>query len=111
MFTPRDVITLVMWLSGAIVSVSGAVAVIATWVHKARKPSEDQKARLDEHERRLNEHDEFLKKDKSRIDRIEEGNRVTQKALLALLAHAINGNNVDELKSAESALRDFLINN
>ena len=41
--------------------------------------------------------------------RDEEGNKYTQKALLALLAHAIDGNNVEQLRKAEDDLKNYLI--
>jgi len=55
------------------------------------------------------EYDARFGRDKQKIEAIEEGNRVTQKALLALLKHSIDGNNIDALKKAETALSEFLI--
>jgi hypothetical protein len=45
-----------------------------------------------------------------RIEAIEEGNKVTQRALLALLNHAIDGNDVDEIKEASKKLNEYLLN-
>ena len=39
---------------------------------------------------------------------IDEGNKVTQKAILALIDHGINGNDVDKLKKAKANLEDYL---
>ena len=61
-------------------------------------------------EDRLKKHEEYFNNDNKRLLAIEEGNRVTQKALLALMSHAINGNDTDKLKEAENALREYLIN-
>ena len=61
-------------------------------------------------EDRLKKHEEYFNNDNKRLLAIEEGNRVTQKALLALMSHAINGNDVDKLKEAENSLREYLIN-
>ena len=44
------------------------------------------------------------------IESIEEGNKVTQKALLALLAHALDGNNTAQLQDAKEGLQQYLIN-
>ena len=46
----------------------------------------------------------------AKITDIEEGNRVTQKAILALLTHSIEGNNTEEMKKAREDLQEYLIN-
>ena len=58
---------------------------------------------------RFIEYDTHFSRDLKRIETLEEGNKVTQKALLALLAHAIDGNQVDQLKRAEDDLKNYLI--
>ena len=57
-----------------------------------------------------NEYENRFKSDLRRIEILEEGNRVTQKALLALLAHARDGNNTKQLEDAENDLKEYLIN-
>lgn len=57
-----------------------------------------------------NEYEKRFKSDLRRIEIMEEGNRVTQKALLALLAHARDGNNTKQLEVAENDLKEYLIN-
>jgi hypothetical protein len=52
---------------------------------------------------------EFFANDKARIDNINKGNAVMQKALLALLSNAIDGNNVNEMKDARTELQEYLI--
>ena len=59
---------------------------------------------------------ELWKRDvESRLDKgdrhfraVDEANRVTQKAILALIDHGINGNDVDKLKTAKANLEDYL---
>lgn len=115
-FTPQDAANVVVWVCGAICAVAAAAGVIAKVIERLKKPNQSQDERLDAHERRLSaidrkfdDYDRFFGNDKKRIDIIEEGNRVTQQALLALLSHAINGNDMDALKTAETALRDYLV--
>ena len=55
------------------------------------------------------EYDARFGRDKTKIETIEEGNKVTQKALLALLEHSIDGNNTDGLKKAKESLSQYLI--
>ena len=40
---------------------------------------------------------------------IDDGNKVTQRAILALMKHAINGNDIDELRRAEKNLEEYLV--
>lgn len=55
------------------------------------------------------EYDARFGRDKQKIEAIEQGNKVVQKSLLALLKHSIDGNNVDALKQAEQELSQYLI--
>ena len=47
--------------------------------------------------------------DNDRIEGIERGNRVTQRALLALLSHGIDGNEIDAMSKAKEELENYLI--
>lgn len=80
----------------------------------AQEPTKELTARLDkiesEHKVIFSEYDRRFAADLRRIDVMEEGNRVTQKALLALLAHARDGNNTKQLEDAENDLKEYLIN-
>ncbi len=107
-FTPADVYSFLIAASACIVTVSGAIGIIVKWVQAAKKPNETQNKRLDEIERRLTKHEEMLINDDRRQKDLEEGNRVTMTALLALLRHSIDGNDVTGLKDAEKALQQYL---
>lgn len=50
-----------------------------------------------------------LDSDKQRLDDLETGLKYTLESLLALLSHAIDGNEVDGLKKAKQHLNDYLI--
>lgn len=56
------------------------------------------------------EYDARFGRDKTKIESIEEGNKVTQQAILALLNHAIDGNNEEEMNAARKDLNKYLIN-
>lgn len=108
-FTPGQLIALFLGVCAVISAAGGAVAWIAKGVSKARAPEKRQDERITELERRVAKHDEFLDRDKERLEAIEEGNRVTQRAILALLAHGIDGNDIDALRAAKTELQDYLI--
>ena len=115
-FTPAQLIALVLGICGAIVTISAAIGVIAKALDKARAPEKEQNERLDAHEKRLNAHDEIIERfkeyfdnDDRRFKEIEKSNKITQSALLALLKHSINGEDITSLKEAEKSLEEYLI--
>ena len=115
-FTPAQLIALILAVCGAIVTISAAIGVITKALDKARAPEKEQNERLDAHEKRLNAHDEIIEKfkeyfdnDDRRFKEIEKSNKITQSALLALLKHSINGEDITSLKEAEKSLEEYLI--
>lgn len=115
-FTPEQLWAALMALAGGLVSLAAAAAIIGKIITKFKAPNAEQDKKIKDHEARLKEHDEkfkaydtYLKNDKTRLDTIEEGNKVTQRALLALLSHALDGNSIEPLKKAEEGLRQYLI--
>lgn len=62
-----------------------------------------------EYKERFKNYDDHFAKDLQRIEKIEEGNKITQQALLALLNHAIDGNDIEEIKNASKDLTNYLI--
>lgn len=115
-FTPDQIVAFVLALCGAIVTISAAIGVIVKALDKAKAPEKAQNERLDDHEKRLNAHDEIIEKfreyfdnDDRRFKEIEKSNKITQSALLALLKHNISGKDIDSLKEAEKSLEEYLI--
>lgn len=115
-FTPAELITLITFLCGAVVSIGAAVAIFVKIYDKIKAPEKAQDKRLELIELKLESHDKILEKyqefftnDDNRFKSIERSNKVTQNALLALLKHALNGNDVDALKEAEKGLEAYLI--
>lgn len=100
----------VLYICTAITTISAAVTVIAALISKMKAPNERQNLRLDQIETRLDKLSNYLDNDNVRIKAIEEGNKVTQKAILALMSHAINGNDTDKLTEAKNSLEQYLIN-
>lgn len=97
-FTVSDI----LWLAGAIVAISAAFKVIAEVINSLKKPNRTQDIRI----AKLEERTEIIF---NRLNDAEEGNAITQRALLALLAHGIDGNDVDAMKKAKEELTDYLI--
>lgn len=80
------------------------------WKAPAVQQNAQQNERLDALELWRKEVDGKLNNDNARLDAIVEDNRITQRALLALLDHGIDGNNLKQMQDAKEDLRTHLIN-
>ena len=89
------------------------ICVAVGWVLKiiraVKAPTKDLEQRVSALEALSENYGRFFDSDKRRLDAIEKGNAVTQRSILALLRHARDGNNVDDIKSAEDEMQRFLI--
>lgn len=115
-FTPAELVSLILAICGAIITISAAIGVITRAIDKAKTPETIQNQRLDTIDRRLDEVDktlatfrEYFTNDDNRFKAIERSNKITQSALLALLKHSLNGNDTESLKEAERSLEEYLI--
>lgn len=108
-------ITLV--ILGALITIFTVWEKIESRVTKTKEPTTNLEERVSLLEKKLEfeikatfvEYDARFGRDKAKIESIEEGNKVTQKALLGLLKHSIDGNNIEALKKAEEDLSQYLI--
>lgn len=108
-FTPGQFIGAVLAVCGVIVTLSSAVTVIVSGIDRAKAPEKLQNDRLDLLENEVKRLDTLINKDGSRMAALEEGNRVTQKAILALLSHGIDGNDIAAMKDAKRDMEEYLI--
>ena len=97
-------------LASAIVLLSNAAEKIAKAWQAAKAPNNQQNERLDKLEAWREEVDGKLNHDRERFESLDSGNRVTQRALLALLDHGIDGNNIEQMQHAKEELQNHLIN-
>lgn len=103
MITPENAWAVILAIASAIVLLSNAAEKIVKAVKAAKAPVNEQNARLDALEEWKVEVDRKLNRD-------NDSNRVTQKALLALLDHGIDGNNIEQMHHAREELHNHLIN-
>lgn len=101
---------------GAVLAVAGGISTLggaANWLVKLvqviKAPNAEQDRRLAELETHMKEVDGYLANDKIRLDSIDDSTRVTQRALLALLAHGIDGNHQKQMEEAKEELEIHLI--
>lgn len=101
------------WVSaalGAIVLIGNAAEKITAAVKIARAPENTQNSRIESLEQDVKEIKQKLGEDKRRLDDSEKANHVSLQALLALLEHGLNGNNIDQMDTARKDLQNYLIN-
>ena len=83
--------------------------IISVIVTKVKSPNVRQDERITSLETRTDQVEKHLDNDNKRLQEIEKGNRITQQSILALMRHAIDGNNIDQLREAESNMQEYLI--
>lgn len=105
-----------MELIGVALAAAGAISTLAAagnWIVKLvqalKAPNDAQNQRLQKLEEHMQTVDAFLAADKKRLDNVDESTRVTQRALLALLAHGIDGNHLPQMEEAKQELELHLI--
>ncbi len=101
-------------IASAVVLLSNAAEKIIKAWKAAKAPSEQQhakqNARLDDLEKWRKEVDGKLNNDHEHLGNIDAGSRLTQRAILALLDHGIDGNNIKQMQDAKEELQNHLIN-
>ena len=117
---PADLWQIVVAVCGGIIALSGAGAVITGIIHRAKAPNQKQDERIAVLEADIKKINEKLDNDNcrfaddaDRINELEQTYRATTQIIIeslqALTSHAIDGNNVEQLKVAEKSLHKYLI--
>lgn len=104
-----EIVAAVLAVAGAISTLAGAANWLVKLVQVIKAPNAEQDRRLAKLEKHMEEVDGYLANDKKRLDNIDESTRVTQRALLALLAHGIDGNHQSQMEDAKKELELHLI--
>lgn len=101
------------WFLGALSAfllICNALEKLAVASKAAKAP---ERAQVEEIQQLRKDVDDILMKlaqDKERLDDSQKANHITQEALLALLEHGLNGNNIEQMTAAKNKLHDYLIN-
>lgn len=107
-FTMGDIVSLIKaitWLIGSIGVIAGAVM----WLwNRLKKPNQTQNARLDALERHMMEVDQRLDEGNAHFGSIDASSRITQRALLALLSHGIDGNSIAPMEKSKAEILEYL---
>lgn len=95
----------ILALFGALAVVAGGVKVI----FQLLSPFKKLKARVGTCEKRLDEHDGYLRNDHTAIAEIKSLSRENLRVNIALLNHFIDGNGVEKMKVLREELEDNLL--
>ncbi len=106
----------ILGVASAIVLLSNAAKSIAGIWQAAKAPNAKQDSRIDDLEKwKTGEFqvwkegvDRKLQNDYEHLQKVDEANRVTGLALIALLDHGIAGNNIEQMKEAKQELAQHL---
>lgn len=105
-----------LWFCGALAIIATAVGIIVKIVKWIKSPEDKQNAEIKaireyqkKQDERMDEFEDYLRKDKEAISSIKRGNVVVQQGILALMNHAINGNDIDKLEESRDRLQEYLI--
>ena len=109
-WTPAEVWAAILAAASAIVLIANAAEKIAKAIKAAKAPAEQIDNRLEALEQRMEKAEKKLENDSKHFESIDASNRVTQVALLALLDHGIDGNNLKQMQQAKEELQTHLIN-
>jgi hypothetical protein len=113
--TPADVVTYFLGICGAIAVIGQAAKWIVEAIQTIRKPETKQNENIEKLEARVTnveskvlQFEGYFKNDQDQLSELLEGMRVLQRVNLALLSHAIHGNDIDSLKEEEHELQEYL---
>lgn len=104
-FTPAQILA----YAGGFTAVCVAIGWVIKIIKAFKAPTKQLEQRIAALEEKTGTYDGFFANDKHRLDLIEEGNRVTQRSILALLSHALDGNDVEAVREAKNELQHYLI--
>lgn len=96
------------WLQ-LIVLIASVITLAVTLGKTVQKPNQTQNDRLDALEAWQKIVNSRLDNGDAHFGISDKGNHITQEAILALMSHAINGNDVEKLRKAKEKLENYLI--
>lgn len=103
------IVALVLAVAGGISTLGSAANWIVKLVQVFKAPNAEQDRQLAELQEWRKDVDQKLDNDNRRLNRNENSERITQRALLALLAHGIDGNHQKQMEEAKEELQNHLI--
>lgn len=91
-------IVVTLSICGGITCIGAAISTIRKWL----KPQSDINKQVENHEN-------WLKGDKERLDKMENDNKMVMKCLLTIIDHQITGNGINNMKQTKVELQQYLV--
>ena len=107
--TPENIIAFVLGLSALIVAVDKIINAIGRARRKVKEPEQEQDLAIEELKQSEKKLTALLDRDDKRLRVLEDGVSVLVKGQLAILGHAIDGNNETECREARKDINHYLI--
>lgn len=101
-----------VWIASilsAIILIGNAADKIGKAIKAAKAPGNELKSAVEDLQEWRKGVDRKLNSDMNELKGIREGNQVIFQALLALLDHGIDGNNIAQMETAKEIVRNHLI--
>lgn len=96
--------------SAGIITLGGAGTIIVALIKWAHKPASDRDDRIKRHDEMLDNDNKRLKALEERQAEMEKSQRLLLKGMEALMRHAIDGNNKEQLQKESDNLHDYIFN-
>ena len=127
-FTLADAVTWILSVCGAIAGIGAAIAVLVKFNTFLKKPNHEQDVKIEAMEEKItkmsgevdaikdllaskdSQYMDLFKRDKARLDAQENSMNMLLRANFALLGHALNGNNVEQMQSGFNDIQEYLFN-
>lgn len=100
---------LISAVAGAVILIRNGFSAVIDLVKWWKAPNADQNARIEALEKATTELQREAARIQLRLDESEDEKPILFKTLLALLGHGIDGNNVEEMRSAKQEIQNYLI--
>ena len=98
-----------MSICGGIVAIAAAVAVVVKFYKWARKGTDENTDKLDEHYKWLASDKRRIESLESKQDEAEAQNKLMLKALVTLMSHELDGNHTKQLGEVRDEIQNYLI--
>lgn len=107
--TPQSIVVGIMAISAFVVAVDKLIDALRRWKNKAKEPEDQQNIAIEELKQSEKKLTALLDRDDKRLRILEDGVSVLVKGQLAMLGHAIDGNNEHECREARKDINHYLI--
>lgn len=101
-YSGTEIISVILELFGLVAIVAAGVKGIIYLL----TPYRQTKQKIEEHEKRLDEHEQFLKNDKEKLDSLTRLSKDSLRLQIALVNHAIDGNGIETMKKVREDIQN-----